>query len=56
MAGAMRFPMQSAGQNGPTEMGCFLLSELAELRLPYGLTIERDIYHTPMTRDEIFNM
>lgn len=38
------------------EMGCFLLSELAELRLPYGLTIERDIYHTPMTKDEIFNM
>ena len=39
-----------------TELGYFRLSDLTSIRLPFGLTIERDIYHTPMTKDEIFNM
>ena len=38
------------------ELGYFLLSDLTNLKLPFGLKIERDIYHTPMTKDEIFNM
>lgn len=29
------------------ELGYFCLSELEALRLPYGLTIERDIHFTP---------
>jgi hypothetical protein len=39
-----------------TELGYFRLSDLTNLKLPFGLKIERDIYHTPMTKDEIFNM
>ena len=35
------------------EAGYFLLSDLTNIKLPFGLTIERDIYHTPMTKEEI---
>ena len=38
------------------EAGYFLLSDLTNIKLPFGLTIERDIYHTPMTKEEIFNL
>jgi hypothetical protein len=33
--------------HGETEYGYFLLSELQNIRLPFGLGIERDIYFTP---------
>ncbi len=29
------------------EFGCFSLAELAEVRLPFGLKIERDLYFKP---------
>ncbi len=32
---------------GCGEFGYFSLSELASIRLPYGLTIERDMHFTP---------
>lgn len=35
------------------ELGYFTLNELKSLRLPFGLTIERDLYFSPCTLADI---
>ena len=37
-----------------TEFGYFSVRELESIRLPFGLTIERDMYFTPKAIGEIF--
>lgn len=41
-AEAMKFPMQSAGRNGPTETGCFLL------RRDSAMTATGNLRHGPV--------
>lgn len=36
------------------EMGSFSLSELQQVRLPYGLGIERDLYFKPMKAIDVW--
>ena len=36
------------------DFGEFLLSELENVKLPFGLTIERDLYWTPKGAQEVF--
>ena len=36
-----------------TELGYFRLSDLTSIRLPWGMRIERDTYHSPKTKAEI---
>jgi len=36
------------------DFGEFLLSELENVKLPFGLTIERDLYWTPKPAQEVF--
>jgi hypothetical protein len=35
------------------ELGYFSLTELQSVKLPFGLTIERDLYFTPKTFEEL---
>lgn len=37
------------------EYGYFTLSELQSIQLPFGLKIERDMYYTPQTKEEIMS-
>lgn len=37
------------------ELGYFMLSELESAKGPLGLPIERDLYYTPQTLEEIMN-
>jgi hypothetical protein len=39
-------------QGFETELGYFSLNDLEEIRGPFGLTIERDLYFTPTTLAE----
>ncbi len=38
------------------ELGYFALSELEEIRGPLGLPVERDLYYTPKTLQELLNL
>ena len=37
------------------EAGSFSISELQQIRLPFGLGIERDMYFEPMKASDVFN-
>lgn len=41
--------------HGEREYGYFMLSELQEIKLPFGLGIERDIYFSPSKVKDVIN-
>ena len=48
----MFFGLADLGMGEP-ELGYFTLSEFATVKLPFGLTIERDMHWTPRTLAEV---
>ena len=42
--------------HGESEYGYFMLSDLKSVRLPFGLTIERDLYFAPQRVGDVIKM